>query len=124
MLSGIKHIEFWVSDLARSMAFYRRLFALIGWEEFDATSFLQGDTKIYFVEKAVRISETLGPRHICFLAGSREVVDGVGDFLKISGAEIIRGPIESRYKGRISYTVDFKDCNGYILEVATASMPQ
>ncbi len=104
------------------MGFYRPLFSLIGWKGFDDTSFCGGDTKVYFVEKNTSSSDNIGPRHICFLADSREMVDRVGDFLKTAGVKIIRGPLESGYKDRVSYTVDFKDPDGYILEVATASV--
>ncbi|MCL5009047.1 MAG: VOC family protein [Patescibacteria group bacterium] len=103
------------------MDFYRPFFSLIGWRGFDDTSFYSGDTKVYFVEKNTSFSNNIGPRHICFLADSRGMVDQVGDFLKTAGVKIIRGPLESSYKNRVSYTVDFKDPDGYILEVATVS---
>ncbi len=121
MDTGIKHIEFWASDLKRSLEFYSQLFPLIGWKQFDDTSFSGGDTKIYFIEQAVTSNKNVGPRHICFLADSKEVVDSVGEFLKGINTQIIRGPVESSYKNRSSYTVDFKDPDGYILEVATKS---
>lgn len=94
---------------------------MIGWKALDNTSFYTGDTKVYFVEKDASFSNNIGPRHICFLADSREMVDKVGSFLQTAGVNIIRGPLESIYKGRVSYTVDFRDPDGYILEVATAS---
>lgn len=121
MTTGIKHIEFWVSDLQKSLGFYSRLFPLIGWEKFDESSFSSENTKIYFIQKDVRFNENIGPRHICFLAHSKEIVDDVGKFLKDVNAFIIRGPLESKYIDRSSYTVDFKDPDGYILEVATKS---
>ncbi len=121
MDTGIKHIEFWVSDLKRSLEFYSQLFSLIGWKQFDETSFSDGGAKIYFIEQSVVFNKNVGPRHICFLADSKEVVDSVGEFLKSMKAQIIRGPVESSYKNRSSYTVDFKDPDGYILEVATKS---
>ena len=116
---GIKHIEFWVSDLQKSLEFYSQLFPLIGWQQSDETSFGFADAKIYFIQQDVIFNKNIGPRHICFLADSKETVNKVGQFLKDIGAFIIRGPIESKYKNRSSYTVDFKDPDGYILEVAT-----
>ncbi|MDP2705847.1 MAG: hypothetical protein Q8O49_01425, partial [bacterium] len=63
-----------------------------------------------------------GPRHLCFLANSRKVVDEVARFLTNNDYDIIRGPLESHYKNRDSYTVDFRDPDGYIIEVATESI--
>lgn len=48
---GIKHIEFWVSDLKRSLQFYKPLFSLIHWKQVNGNGFSNGETKIYFVEK-------------------------------------------------------------------------
>ncbi|MBI3888577.1 VOC family protein [Candidatus Nomurabacteria bacterium] len=121
MPSPIKHIEFWVSNLENSLKFYEGLFAILGWEEFEEKGFVNGETKIYFMEQPVSFNQNIGPRHICFLAESREVVEQMADFLKANNSVIIRGPIDSNYKDRSSYTVDFKDPDGYILEVATKS---
>ena len=121
--SGIKHIEFWVSDLSASLKFYEQLFVLIGWKKVDVNAFSDGITKIYFTERVAALQPSLGPRHICFLADSIEMVNVVGELLKTQHVSIIRGPLESWYKDRSSYTVDFKDPDGYILEVATRSMP-
>ena len=117
----IKHIEFWVSNLKKSLEFYKGFFAILGWELIEEKGFTNGETKIYFVEQLVSFNKNVGPRHICFLAESRELVDEIGNFLKANNSFIIRGPIDSGYKGRSSYTVDFKDPDGYILEVATKS---
>ncbi len=127
----IKHIEFWVSDLERSMKFYKGIFRIIGWDLIEDNAFSNGETKIYFIEQDMsakggsasggKVQRTIGPRHICFLASSRKIVDAVGRFLEKSGHTIIRGPLESRYKDRSSYTVDFKDPDGYVIEVATKS---
>jgi len=35
----IKHIEFWVSDLRRSMKFYKGIFEIIGWECIEKNAF-------------------------------------------------------------------------------------
>ncbi len=120
-MPGIKHIEFWVSDLNKSLSFYVKLFNLIGWEQYESNGFRSGMTKIYFLEKNVGFSENIGPRHICFEADSKEVVDKVGSLLNLENLQIIRGPIHYEYNGSIGYTVDFKDPDGYVLEVATKS---
>ncbi len=120
-MGGIKHIEFWVLDLERSVSFYKKLFSLIGWEQYDRNGFQCGTTKIYFLEKKVSFTENIGPRHICFEADSKDAVDKIFDFLKEIKANIIRGPLEYTYKEEVAYTVDFRDPDGYIIEVATRS---
>lgn len=118
----IKHIEFWVSDLEHSIYFYGGILKIIGWSRIEKNAFSNRQTKIYFVEQGVRLQKTVGPRHICFLADSRRVVDEVADFLAKNKTDIIQGPLNSRYKNRGSYTVDFRDPDGYVIEVATKSV--
>ena len=120
-MAGIKHIEFWVSNLERSISFYREFFSLIGWTQYESNGFKCGIIKVYFVEKNISFKENIGPRHICFEADSREIVEKVSGFLKKKNISIIRGPIEYTYKGNAAYTVDFRDPDGYIIEVATRS---
>ena len=119
---AIKHIEFWVSDLEHSIRFYKNIFNIIGWKHVEHNSFSIGETKIYFIEQKVKARKAIGPRHICFLAGSRKTVDRVADFLIKDEANIIRGPIDYRYRNMSSYTVDFRDPDGYVIEVATKSI--
>lgn len=120
--AAIKHIEFWTSELKRSMKFYNGILSMIGWKEIENNTFSDGQTKIYFIEQDVESLKTIGPRHICFLASSRKEVDDVGQFLTKNNHNIIRGPLESQYKNRSSYTVDFRDPDGYVIEVATESV--
>ncbi|MFA6586141.1 MAG: VOC family protein [Candidatus Paceibacterota bacterium] len=121
-MPSIKHIEFWVSNKEKSLAFYVSIFKLIGWQQVDTNSFTDGNTKIYFIEQSVNFNKNIGPRHICFLAESRDIVERVADFLKASNSFILRGPMNYTYKNRSAYTIDFKDPDGYILEVATKSV--
>ncbi|MBO1580084.1 VOC family protein [Bacillus sp. XF8] len=115
---GIHHIEFWVGDLEKSMCFYSRLFAIIGWKQLSENAFSTGKLEIYFKKMDEEIVRTLGPRHICYQAVSRSVVDEVTNFLLDVQAEIIRGPIEMNRYSDGYYTVDFYDPNGFIVEVA------
>lgn len=122
MKEGIRHIEFWVSDLAKSLEFYSRLFAVMKWRQKGEKVFVSGDMKIYFRQYEGKLLDTLGPRHICFHAANRKMVDEVGTFLLVYGCRIIRGPTEiaeSPYPSGY-YTVDFRDPDGYVLEVAYA----
>lgn len=120
-MSGIKHIEFWVSDLDKSLLFYKTLFNIIGWEQYETNGFRCGMTKIYFLEKEVLFNENIGPRHICFEADSIEILTRILELLKLNNLQIIRGPIEYTHKGNTAHTIDFKDRDGYIIEVATRS---
>ncbi|WP_439879784.1 VOC family protein [Pontibacter sp. MBLB2868] len=117
---GISHLEFWVKDMEESLQFYSELFPLIGWHALNRTSFSCGVHEIYFREMPVQLHDTLGVRHICFHASSRSVVDKVGEWLLNKKAAIIRGPLAMPHYDKSYYTVDFKDPNGFILEVAHA----
>jgi catechol 2,3-dioxygenase-like lactoylglutathione lyase family enzyme len=115
---GINHIEFWVSDLKRSLTFYEPLFSAIGWRKLGENEFSCGSIDLYFVEKSLPKADTVGPRHICFQATSRDVVDKVGKLLKDGSGTIIRGPIEAPEYSKDYYTIDFRDPDGYVIEVA------
>lgn len=118
---GIKHIEFLVSNFEKTMYFYAGLLKIIGWKQVSENAFKAGDTKIYFKEnRNETMRRSLGPRHICFGAESRKVVDEVGEYLKRQDYRIIRGPleIEGEKYSKGYYAVDFYDSDGYILEVA------
>ncbi|WP_018479119.1 VOC family protein [Pontibacter roseus] len=115
---GINHIEFWVKNLEESLGFYHELFPLIGWYALNRTSFSCGQHEVYFKEMPVALHDSLGVRHICFHATSREVVQQVGEWLQNRNADIIRGPLEMPHYNASYYTVDFRDPNGFVLEVA------
>jgi catechol 2,3-dioxygenase-like lactoylglutathione lyase family enzyme len=116
--AGINHVEFWVSDLQRSLTFYAPLFEAIGWRKLGDAEFSSGSIEVYFVERKVSTTDSVGPRHVCFQASAREVVDRVGRLLTASGATVIRGPVEAPEYSKDYYTVDFRDPDGYVLEVA------
>lgn len=116
--AGLNHIEFWVSDLKRSLKFYEPLFSAIGWRKLGDTEFSSGDCIVYFVEKPVKHADSAGPRHICFQAGSRNVVDQVKGVLSKMKADVVRGPVEMPDYSADYYTIDFRDPDGYVIEVA------
>jgi catechol 2,3-dioxygenase-like lactoylglutathione lyase family enzyme len=120
---GINHLEFWVGDLGQSLQFYEPLFAAIGWRKLGDSEFSSGAIDVYFVQKPVRRTDTVGPRHICFQATSREMVDTVARLLRGRSDTIIRGPVDAPEYSKDYYTVDFRDPDGYVIEVAyTPSM--
>ena len=115
---GINHIEFWVSDLSKSMRFYNSFLPLIGWSQISDRSFSDGSMVIYFLEvRNISKTKSLGIRHLCFQATKKQLVDQVYDALVNEKAEIIRGPILMPYS-KDYYTVDFYDPDGQVLEVA------
>ncbi len=117
-MSAIKHIEFWVSNLRKSLDFYEQLFLILGWSKYQDHGFENDGTKIYFREKDVKKEDTIGPRHICFIAKSKEVVNKINNFLIKQKVNVIRGPIITDYNDKSSYHIDFYDPDGYILEVS------
>lgn len=115
---GINHIEFWVSDLRKTMKFYNSFLSLIGWKQISEVSFSDGRMVIYFIEmKGVEKTRSLGVRHLCFQATEKEQVDQVYDALVIEEAKIIRGPLLMPYSKEY-YTIDFYDPDGQVTEVA------
>jgi catechol 2,3-dioxygenase-like lactoylglutathione lyase family enzyme len=115
---GINHIEFWVSDLHKSIQFYNIFLSLIGWKQISEVSFSNGSMVIYFREmKEVGKINSLGIRHLCFQATEKKQVDQVYDALLREQATFIRGPLFMLYS-REYYTVDFYDPDGQVLEVA------
>ena len=118
MNAGINHIEFWVSDLKRSLEFYEPVFKTVGWSKLGEGEFSSGSCVVYFIEQAVKRVDAVGPRHICFQAGSREQVDAVAEILTQRSAVLIRGPLEMPQYSQGYYTIDFRDPDGYVIEVA------
>ncbi len=94
------------------------MFPIIGWRKLNEVAYRTGESEIYFKEVDEEIVRTLGPRHICYQAIHREVVDEVADFLSSTKVKVIRGPIEMNHYSKRYYTIDFYDSNGFIVEVA------
>lgn len=115
---GIKHIEIAVSDLQKSLDFYRPLFKIIGWKEVDKNGFVSGNLKIYLKKWDYPIGNSLGVRHLCFWADNRDMVDKVEEYIKNAKVKMIRGPIVVPEYSPDYYTVDFYDPDGFMLEVA------
>lgn len=116
-MNPIRHIEFWVSDLVKSLDFYKELFRILEWDHVDENGFSKEGTKIYFLERKdlEPHNGVAGPRHICFQAKDQRTVDVVAKIPDIS-SRILHGP-EIIHAGG-SYMLVFKDPDGYILEVA------
>jgi catechol 2,3-dioxygenase-like lactoylglutathione lyase family enzyme len=118
-MGAIHHIEIAVSDMARSLEFYRSLRLSLGWEELRPGMYRKDGCEIYLKAQATASAGPHpGPRHVCLRAASRDEVDRVGALLKASGATILRGPQAMPQYGPRYYTVDFRDPDGFVLEVA------
>lgn len=117
---GIRHIEFWVSNLKKSLEFYKELFSHIGWKQVDDNGFMCDGTKIYFYEMKDLIMNVRmpGPRHICFEVDNKEIVDVISKLLIVKDSTL-HGPGILHTNG--SYMLVFKDPDDYILEVAYKS---
>lgn len=116
--SGINHIEFWVTDVKRAVSFYESFFSQIGWKKLGVSEFSSGSTVFYLVQKIVPKADSVGVRHICFQANSRSTVEAVAKILREKKANILRGPLEMPDYSRGYYTVDFRDPDGNVIEVA------
>jgi len=115
---GLNHIEFWVSDVKRSMAFYESVLTLVDWAKISDNSLSSGSMILYF-QQVNGLEElcSLGVRHLCFQATQKDQVEQVHNLLVGMGSEIIRGPQNMPYSEGY-YTVDFFDPDGQVTEVA------
>ncbi len=116
-MNPIRHIEFWVPDFKKSLEFYKELFCVLEWDQVDENGFSKDGTKIYFMEMKNLAAHdgVAGPRHICFQAQDKSVVDAVAKLPKVK-SRILHGPEVIHTGG--SYMLVFKDPDEYILEVA------
>jgi catechol 2,3-dioxygenase-like lactoylglutathione lyase family enzyme len=118
-MSAIHHIEMNVSDVARSCDFYKSLLLGLGWKELRPGMYLKDGCEVYLKAAAAAGSGPRhGPRHVCFRAASRDEVDRTAALLKSKDASILRGPLAMPEYGATYYTVDFRDPDGFVLEVA------
>jgi glyoxylase I family protein len=131
----IDHLDLVVSDLDRSLAFYRELLAPLGWtrvyeiegERGEPVHYLGGEPPerpiaLSFRERQSDAHPTpydryaVGIHHICFEAPSRESVDERHSWLVQHGAEIESAPREYDYTPGY-YAVFFYDPDGIKLEI-------
>jgi catechol 2,3-dioxygenase-like lactoylglutathione lyase family enzyme len=131
-LKGVDHLDLVVSDLERSLGFYRGLLEPLGYSRESEIEGERGERVIYFggsggasVSLRARQSKVrnipydrydLGVHHIAFAAPSREVVNERAAWLRENGAEIESGPAEYDYTPGY-YAVFFADPDGIKLEI-------
>ncbi len=124
-INGIAHIQLTVTDMARSIPFYKRLLTGMG-----LTLVLDNPRGIYAVggRTGVSISPSEAPynnerfkqrhpglHHVCFRGRSREDVDEIHEIAREIGATIIHPPQEDGFAPGY-YSVLFEDPDGIRIE--------
>jgi len=134
MKSKFSHVDLVVSDLGRSLDFYRGLLVPLAWTGLNEVRGERGETIHYISQEGPGVAAlglrqrpddapqhrydryALGVHHVCFDAPSREAVDERARWLRESGAKIESGPAEYDYTPGY-YAVFFYDPDGIKLEL-------
>lgn len=132
MPATLDHIDLVVSDLERSLAFYRGLLGPLGWtcamdiagERGERVVYLGGEPPERPMAVSLREARSrvphdryaVGIHHVAFSAPSREAVDDRARWLVDSGAELESPPREYDYTPGY-YAVFFFDPDGLKLEI-------
>ncbi len=132
--SKFSHVDLVVSDVERSLDFYRGLLVPLGWTGLTEVRGERGETIHYLSQKGPGVAAlglrqrpddapqhphdryALGIHHICLDVRTREVVDERADWLRGRGAEIESGPAEYDYTPGY-YAVFFYAPDGIKLEL-------
>lgn len=132
-MEGIDHVDLVVSDLERSLAFYKGLLEPIGYVHAPEITGERGERVVYLggargmgsVSLRERQSHArgtpydrydLGIHHIAFGADSREAVDERAAWARENGVEIESGPQEYDYTPGY-YAVFMHDPDGLKVEI-------
>ena len=124
-INGIAHIQLTVSDMERSVPFYRTLLHSLEMVTLRDTPdyfyCIGGRTGVGIAPVAPEFREEKfnqrrpGLHHVCFRARSREDVDAIYQTALSLGAKIIRAPREDNWAPGY-YSVLFEDPDGIRLE--------
>jgi catechol 2,3-dioxygenase-like lactoylglutathione lyase family enzyme len=128
-MRGVDHLDLVVSDLERSLAFYRGLLEPLGYERTSEIVGEQGERVVYLVGRghvgvSLRAARTpgeydryrVGLHHLAFQAPSRDAVDERLAWARDQGVEIENDPREYDYRPGY-YAGFFRDPDGIKLEV-------
>ena len=129
-MEGIDHLDLVVSDLDRSLAWYRGLLEPLGWTRVTEIEGERGERVVYLGREgmgsvSLRAATSplrpydryeLGLHHLAFRASSRDAVDERAAWLREQGAEIESGPKDYDYTPGY-YAVFFSDPDGLKLEI-------
>ena len=133
MRRGVDHLDLVVSDLDRSLRFYRGLLEPLGYQRTAEIEGERGERVVYIGthgdEASVSLRERhsqaretpydrydLGIHHLAFAAPSRDVVDERAAWARDTGAEIESGPQEYQYTEGY-YALFLHDPDGLKLEI-------
>jgi catechol 2,3-dioxygenase-like lactoylglutathione lyase family enzyme len=130
--TGVDHFDLVVSDLDRSLEFYRGLLEPLGYVRAGEIVGERGERVVYLggsetVSVSLREAQTPGPydryrigiHHVAFEARSREVVDERLQWVRDQGLEIENDPKEYDYRPGY-YAGFFYDPDGIKLEIVHA----
>jgi catechol 2,3-dioxygenase-like lactoylglutathione lyase family enzyme len=128
-MRGVDHVDLVVSDLERSLAFYRGLLEPLGYDRTAEIVGEQGERVVYLIRTggvAVSLREArsagtydryrIGLHHLAFQALSRDVVDERLRWAREQGVEIENDPKEYDYLPGY-YAGFLRDPDGIKLEV-------
>jgi glyoxylase I family protein len=131
-MRGVDHLDLVVTDLERSLGFYRELLEPLGFNRASEIKGERGERVVYIggvgvpsVSLRERQSDAhptpydryaVGIHHLAFAASSREQVDERAAWLRDRGAEIESEPREYDYTPHY-YAVFFYDPDGIKIEI-------
>ncbi len=131
-MKGVDHLDLVVTDLERSLGFYRELLEPLGFTRASEIEGERGERVVYLggtggasVSLRERQSDAhatpydrygVGIHHLAFVADGREQVDERAAWLRQRGAEIESEPAEYDYTPGY-YAVFFYDPDGIKLEI-------
>ena len=134
--TGIHHVDLVVSDLDRSLAFYRALLGPLGWHGVSQTAGERGEMIHYLFGPGSSVGLRQAPdataglpvdryrvglHHLCLEAATREALDGAAAQLRELGAVVTDGPREFPEYRPGYFAVFFTDPDGIKLELVWAS---
>ena len=130
--AGVHHVDLVVSDLERSLAFYRAALGPLGWHGVSQAPGERGETIHYLYGPGSSIGLRQAPdpatavpvdryrvglHHLCLEAETRQAVDEAADRLRGLSAAITDGPREFPEYRPGYYAVFFADPDGIKLEL-------
>jgi catechol 2,3-dioxygenase-like lactoylglutathione lyase family enzyme len=130
----LHHIELYVSDLERSVAFWTPFMALLGYEPerwSGGMNYVRGAEEAYFcllpADPGHLVAgyhrKRIGLNHLAFRASSRAQVDAVARWLKSSGHTLLYEDRHPYANGPDCYAVFCEDPDRFKLEVVAPSEP-
>jgi len=123
---GVEHIDLTVNDIARSRAFYDKVFGELGFRKFEGDDYIHWSN----AQMTIALREAsgvhrdaqfdryrVGLHHLAFRAHSRADVDAFHAFLVREKVEVLDPPADYPHYGESYYAVFFADPDGMKLEL-------